>query len=235
MRALLIQANQAAADNLARLLIQDGWTVDPADTCSEGLQMARLCDYDIVLLDPDRLDQSGLGALNALRSARVPTPVLMILREADPDWKARALFSGADDILTLPIHQGELLARMAAIVRRSRGHASTRIEIGLLVVDTRAKIVQAHDRYLSLTAKEYVLLELLAMRKGSVVSRDTILDHLYGGRDEPEVEIINVYISRLRRKITEAGVDGRILHTAWGRGFTLLEPAVVAAAPKMAA
>ena len=221
MRILLVQAEANAADRLTDLMVHGRWAVEVAGTGDEGLQLARLGDHDIILLDPDLPDLTGLEVVRGLRSAGVPTPIMLLSNDIDPDGKVRAFAAGADDVAPRTVHPAELLARMSAIVRRAHGHASSVIEVGPLSLDTWRKTVDANGQALKLTRKEYALFELLAMRKGAVVSRGTILDHLYGGLDEPDADIVPVYICRLRRKLTAAGVDDSVLQTAWGRGFTL--------------
>ena len=218
MRILLIQPDPNAARRLTELMASQRWAVHTAENAAEGLQLARMSDYDIVLLDSDR----RLDLLRGVRSAGMATPVVILSATSDPDGRVRAFAAGADDVVTRTIDPGELLARMSAIVRRARGHASSVIQIGVITVDTHRQTVDADGTALRLTNKEYALFELLAVRKGAVVSHATILDHLYGGLDEPEAEVVPVYIYRLRRKLTQAGVDDSVLQTAWGRGFTLM-------------
>ncbi len=217
MRILLIQPDPDAAQRLTQLMAAQHWAVHTAENAAEGLQLARLSDYDVVLLDFDL----PLDLIRGVRSAGMATPIIILFAAIDPDRSVRAFTAGADDVVPRTIHPGELLARMTAIARRAHGHASSVIQIGVITVDIHRKTVDADGRALNLTSKEYALFELLAVRKGAVVSRDTILDHLYGGLDEPDAEVVPVYIYRLRRKLTQAGVDDSVLQTAWGRGFTL--------------
>ena len=130
---------------------------------------------------------------------------------------------GADDFLSKPFHREELVARIHAIVRRSQGHAHAVIETGNTAVDLDAKTVSVEGKHVHLTGKEYQMMELLSLRKGTTLTKEMFLNHLYGGMDEPELKIIDVFICKLRRKLQDAGAPN-IIDTVWGRGYVLREP-----------
>jgi two-component system cell cycle response regulator CtrA len=223
MRALLIEHDPATAQSIELMLIFEGWTVYATDSGEEGVDLAKLYDYDIVLLDLTPPDISGYDVLRALRDARVQTPALVLSGLSGVEDKVRAFALGADDFLVKPFHKDELVARMTAIVRRARGFAHAAITAGALVVDLDQKSAAIGGARLALTAKEYQLLELLALRKGAVVSREMILNHVYGGLDEPEMKIIDVFACKLRKKLALADPDHDYIETVWGRGFMLRE------------
>ena len=135
--------------------------------------------------------------------------------------KVRSLGFGADDYLTKPFHKDELVARIHAIVRRSKGHAQSVIETGDLKVNLDAKTVEIGGQRVYLTSKEYQMLELLALRKGSTLTKEMFLNHLYGGMDEPEMKIIDVFICKLRKKLFVASGGKNYIETVWGRGYVL--------------
>jgi two-component system, cell cycle response regulator CtrA len=168
---------------------------------------------------------SGYEVLRSLRSAKVVTPVLILSGLASIEDKIRGLGLGADDYLSKPFHKDELIARIHALVRRSKGHAESVIAVGDLIVNLEARNVELHGHKLHLTTKEYQMLALLALRIGSTLTKETFLNHLYGGADdEPESKIIDVFICKLRKKLANASGGLDYIETVWGRGYTLREP-----------
>ena len=168
-------------------------------------------------------DVDGYEVLRRLRDARIETPVLILSGLDGTDDKIKGLGFGADDFLTKPFDKGELMARIQAIVRRSKGHAQSVIHTGKLAVNLDARTVEARGEPLHLTGKEYGILELLSLRKGTTLTKEMFLNHLYGGMDEPELKIIDVFVCKLRKKIHQATGDNYI-HTIWGRGYMLRDP-----------
>jgi len=232
MRVLLIEDDRSTAKSISLMLSQEGFAVDSSDTGEDGLDLGRHYDYDIIILDLNLPDMSGYDVLRKLRATHVGTPILILSGQSDTDAKVKGLGSGADDYLTKPFHREELVARINAIVRRSKGHAQSTIQIGELTVDLEAKAAETGGRRVPLTGKEYQMLELLALRKGTTLTKEMFLNHLYGGIDEPELKIIDVFICKLRKKLTTAMGGVNLIETVWGRGYVLREPAAQQAARK---
>jgi two-component system cell cycle response regulator CtrA len=165
--------------------------------------------------------------LRSLRVAKVKTPILILSGLAGIEDKVRGLGFGADDYLTKPFHKDELVARIHAIVRRSKGHAQSVITTGDLIVNLDTKTVEVDAQRVHLTGKEYQMLELLSLRKGTTLTKEMFLNHLYGGMDEPELKIIDVFICKLRKKLANASDGKNYIETVWGRGYVLREPSDV--------
>jgi two-component system cell cycle response regulator CtrA len=168
----------------------------------------------------------GFEVVRRLRAAKVRTPVLILSGMNETDDKVRGLTGGADDYLTKPFHKSELIARIHAIVRRSKGHSESVIKTGKLVINLDTRSVDVDGRRLHVTGKEYSILELLSLRKGTTLTKEMFLDHLYGGIDEPELKIIDVFICKLRKKIAAATGGDHYIETVWGRGYVLKDPEV---------
>jgi len=198
-----------------------------ADLGEDGIDLAKLYDYDLILLDLNLPDMSGHEVLRQLRLARIETPILILSGADDTDSKLKGFGFGADDYLTKPFHREELVARIHAIIRRSKGHAQSVIRVGKVLVNLDAKTVDVEGRTVHLTGKEYQMLELLSLRKGSTLTKEMFLNHLYGGMDEPELKIIDVFICKLRKKLAEATGGDSYIENVWGRGYVLREPIAV--------
>jgi len=224
MRALLIEDDSAIARSIELMLRSEGLNVYTTDLGEEGIDLGKLYDYDIIVLDLQLPDMSGFEVLKALRVAKVQTPVLILSGNAIVEAKVRALGFGADDYMTKPFHKDELVARIQAVVRRSKGHSQSIIVTGKLTVKLDAKTVEVDGQRVHLTGKEYQMLELLSLRKGNTLTKEMFLNHLYGGMDEPESKIIDVFICKLRKKLA-AAIDGdNYIETVWGRGYMLRDP-----------
>jgi two-component system cell cycle response regulator CtrA len=224
MRVLLIEDDSGTAQSVNLMLKTEGLNVYTTDLGEEGIDLGKIYDYDIILLDLNLPDMSGYEVLRTLRSAKVFTPVLILSGLAGIEDKIKGLGLGADDYLPKPFHKDELIARIHAIVRRSKGHAQSLIVTGELLVDLDAKNAKLGGEHLHLTSKEYQILELLALRKGSTLTKEMFLNHLYGGMDEPDAKIIDVFVCKLRKKIGRASGGLDYIETVWGRGYTLREP-----------
>ncbi len=207
MRVLLIEDDSATAQSIELMLQSEGFNVYTTDLGEEGVDLGKLYDYDIILLDLNLPDMSGYEVLKTLRVSKVSTPILILSGLAGIDDKVRGLGFGADDYMTKPFHKDELVARIQAIVRRSKGHAQSVIETGDLRVNLDTKTVDVNGQRVHLTGKEYQMLELLSLRKGTTLTKEMFLNHLYGGMDEPELKIIDVFICKLQKEA--AGGDGR--------------------------
>jgi len=195
------------------------------DMGEDGVDLAKLYDYDLILLDLNLPDMSGHDVLRQIRQARVETPILILSGSDDTENKLKGFGFGADDYLTKPFHREELVARIHAIIRRSKGHSQSVIKTGEISVNLDAKTVDVDGKTVHLTGKEYQMLELLSLRKGTTLTKEMFLNHLYGGMDEPELKIIDVFICKLRKKPAEATGGDNYIETVWGRGYVLRDPA----------
>jgi two-component system cell cycle response regulator CtrA len=224
MRVLLIEDDAATAQSIELMLLSEGFNVFQTDLGEEGVGLGKVYDYDIILLDLGLPDISGYEVLRALRVNKIKTPILILSGMGGVDEKVRGLGFGADDYLTKPFHKDELIARIHAIVRRSKGHAQSVISTGSLRVNLDTKTVEIDGQRVHLTSKEYQMLELLSLRKGTTLTKEMFLNHLYGGIDEPELKIIDVFICKLRKKLALANNNQHYIETVWGRGYVLRDP-----------
>jgi len=224
MRVLLIEDDSATAKSIELMLKSEGFVVDSTDLGEDGLEIGKLYDYDLMVLDLMLPDIDGYEVLRRLRGARINNPVLILSGLTEPDKKIKGLGFGADDYLTKPFDKGELIARIHAIIRRSKGHSESVIRTGRLVVNLDARTVEVDSQPLHLTGKEYGILELLSLRKGTTLTKEMFLNHLYGGMDEPELKIIDVFICKLRKKLATATGGDNYIETVWGRGYVLRDP-----------
>ncbi|MBC8238943.1 MAG: response regulator transcription factor [Alphaproteobacteria bacterium] len=224
MRVLLIEDDTAMAKSIDLMLQGDGFNVYGTDLGEEGLDLGKIYDYDIIVLDLNLPDMHGYDVLKKLRVAKVETPILILSGMSEPDDKVRGLGFGADDYMTKPFDKRELVARIHAIVRRSKGHSQSIIKTGKLTVNLDSRAVEVEGQRLHLTGKEYAMLELLSLRKGTTLTKEMFLNHLYGGMDEPELKIIDVFICKLRKKLANATGGDHYIETVWGRGYVLRDP-----------
>ena len=224
MRVLLIEDEPTTAKAIDTMLTTEGFNVYTTDLGEEGLDLGKLYDYDIILLDLNLPDMHGYDVLKKLRTAKVQTPVLILSGISEMDSKVRSFGFGADDYVTKPFHRDELVARIHAVVRRSKGHSQSVIKTGKLAVNLDTKTVEVDGVRVHLTGKEYQMLELLSLRKGTTLTKEMFLNHLYGGMDEPELKIIDVFICKLRKKLANASEGRNFIETVWGRGYVLREP-----------
>jgi two-component system cell cycle response regulator CtrA len=224
MRVLLIEDDVTTSAKIEALLQNEGIVCDVADLGEDGLQQGKLYDYDIIILDLLLPDLHGYEVLRQLRAAGVRTPVLILSGLDALNDKVKGLGFGADDFLTKPFDHRELVARIQAIIRRSKGHPASTIRTGKLLVNLDSRAVTVNDQPLHLTGKEYGILELLSLRKGTTLTKEMFLNHLYGGMDEPELKIIDVFVCKLRKKLVQATGGEHYIETVWGRGYQLRDP-----------
>jgi two-component system, cell cycle response regulator CtrA len=224
MRVLLIEDDSATAQSIELMLKSEGFNVYTTDLGEEGIDLGKVYDYDIILLDLNLPDMSGFEVLRSLRVSKVKTSILILSGLPGIEDKVRGLGFGADDYMTKPFHRAELVARIHAIVRRSKGHAQSVIQTGDLLVSLDTKTVEVNGARVHLTRKEYQMLELLSLRKGTTLTKEMFLNHLYGGMDEPELKIIDVFTCKLRKKLANASNGKNYIETVWGRGYVLCEP-----------
>ena len=234
MRILLIEDDPATSKSIELMLGHANFNVYTTDLGEEGIDLAKLYDYDLILLDLVLPDINGHDVLRQLRVARIDTPILILSGETDTENKMRGFGSGADDYLTKPFHREELIARIHAIIRRSKGHSQSIIKTGDIEVNLDGKTVEVRGNTVHLTGKEYQMLELLSLRKGTTLTKEMFLNHLYGSMDEPELKIIDVFICKLRKKLSEATGRENHIETVWGRGYVLRDPKPDDAAQDMA-
>jgi two-component system, cell cycle response regulator CtrA len=225
MRILLVEDDPTTSRSIELMLTHANLNVYCTDMGEDGIDLAKLYDYDLILLDLNLPDMSGHEVLRQVRQARVETPILILSGADDTENKLKGFGFGADDYLTKPFHREELVARIHAIIRRSKGHSQSVIKTGQISVNLDAKTVDVEGKTVHLTGKEYQMLELLSLRKGTTLTKEMFLNHLYGGMDEPELKIIDVFICKLRKKLAEATGGDNYIETVWGRGYVLRDPA----------
>jgi two-component system cell cycle response regulator CtrA len=224
MRILLIEDDSATAQSIQLMLESEGFNVYTTDLGEEGVDLGRMYDYDLILLDLNLPDMGGLEVLRTLRVGKINTPVMILSGSSEIDTKVKTFSGGADDYMTKPFHKSELVARIHAVVRRSKGHAESVIKTGDITVNLDAKTVEVNGARVHLTGKEYQMLELLSLRKGITMTKEMLLNHLYGGMDEPEQKIIDVFICKVRKKLATATHGKHHIETVWGRGYVLTDP-----------
>jgi len=224
MRVLLVEDDITAARGIALILKTGTAVVDHAANGEEALELVRHYDYDIMVLDLMLPDMEGYEVLRRMRLGRNHTPVLVLSGVARSEAKVKALGLGADDVMTKPFDKAELIARVQAVVRRSKGFSQPRLRVGPMQLNLDSREVTVNGQEVHLTGKEYAILELLVLRKGMVLTKEAFLNHLYGGMDEPEMKIIDVFVCKLRKKLALAGADN-LIGTVWGRGYMIREPA----------
>ncbi len=224
MRILLVEDDPTTSKSIELMLTHANLNVYATDLGEEGIDLAKLYDYDLILLDMNLPDMNGHEVLRQLRIARVETPILILSGADDTESKIKGFGFGADDYMTKPFHREELVARIHAIIRRSKGHSQSIIHTGRVAVNLDAKTVEVEGKAVHLTGKEYQMLELLSLRKGTTLTKEMFLNHLYGGMDEPELKIIDVFICKLRKKLSNATGGENYIETVWGRGYVLRDP-----------
>ena len=224
MRVLLVEDDLTAARGISLMLRGNGAIVDQTDTGEEALELVRHYDYDVVVLDLMLPDMEGYEVVRRMRASRMNTPVLILSGLSRPQAKVKGFGMGADDFITKPFDRSELIARMQAVIRRSKGFSQPTLKIGPLELNLDSRDVMIDGVPVRLTGKEYSILELLVLRRGMVLTKEAFLNHLYGGMDEPEMKIIDVFICKLRKKLANASQGRNYIETVWGRGYVLREP-----------
>jgi len=226
MRVLLVEDDASTARSIELALASYGIVCDAAGTGEEGLNIGKIYDYDIIILDLMLPDMDGYEVLRRFRQEKITTPILILSGLSSSDQKVRGLGIGADDYVTKPFNRGELVARIQAIVRRSKGHSESVIRTGKVVMNLDERTVEVAGKALHLTSKEYSILELLSLRKGTTITKEMFLNHLYGGIDEPELKIIDVFVCKLRKKLADAAGENYV-ETLWGRGYIMRDPSEI--------
>lgn len=224
MRVLLIEDDPNVSKSVELMLQSANIVCDVTNLGEEGIEISKLYDYDIIILDLMLPDMDGFDVIKRLRNAAIKTPILILSGLSETEDKIKGFGIGADDYLTKPFNKNELVARLNAIVRRTRGHADATIKVGRLTINLQSHTADVDGENIPLTSKEYAILELLAMRKGSTLTKEMFLNHLYGGLDEPELKIIDVFVCKLRKKLAKALGGESCIETIWGRGYVLRGP-----------
>ena len=221
MNILIVEDDKTIAKSIALALDDEGHVHNICGTAEDGLNSAREDQFDAIILDINLPDSDGFQFAKTLRRQHINTPVLVVSGRASVTDRVVALRSGADGYLIKPFDRQGLVASLTAIVRRSNGHADSRIQTGPIIIDLSKHEVKVSDERLKLTSKEYHILELLSLRKGTTLTKAHFINHLYSGIDEPESKIIDVFICKLRKKLSDATGGDNYIHTVWGQGYVL--------------
>ena len=221
MRILIIEDDEITASSVDMFLKSESFRTHIETLGEEALEVAKHYEYDAILMDLNLPDMPGIEVLKKLRLNKVATPVLVLSGMADMDSKLKCLGAGADDYLTKPVNHAELAARLRAVVRRAKGHAQSVIQIGNLAVNLDIKSAEIDGERVPLSCKEYQMLELLALRRGTTLTKETFLNHLYGEMDEPEAKIIDVFVCKLRKKLAAFTTGRNYIETVWGQGYLI--------------
>jgi DNA-binding response OmpR family regulator len=223
MRLLLVEDDPRITSFVAKGLREEAYAVDLADNGDDALYKASINDYDAIVLDIMIPARDGFEVCRELRATGSAVPVIMLTARDSVEDRIRGLDSGADDYLTKPFEVTELLARLRALRRRGRQMHPSTISVGDLVIDTRAQIVARGGRVVSLTAKEFAVLEFLARNAGRVLGRAEIAEHVWDENFDPLSNLIDVYVNRLRRKVDDNS-SFPLIHTRRGSGYVLRVP-----------
>jgi DNA-binding response OmpR family regulator len=223
MRILLIEDDQEAARLLAKGLREEGWVVDTAHSGESGDEMASVNTYDAIVLDWLLPDRDGIAVCRDLRSGGLQAPILMLTARDAVEDRVLGLNAGADDYLTKPFAFAELLARLHALLRRSELTRPVLLTVEDLTLDPLSHQVTRGGVPLSLTPKEYAILETLMRRAGEVVSRVHLGEHVWEADRDSLTNLVDVHVSHLRRKV-DRGAMLPLIHTVWGHGYRVGPP-----------
>ncbi len=222
-KVLLVEDDATTADYITKGLVEEGFTVDRADNGRDGLFLATEAAHDAIILDRMLPGMDGMAVLAALRAAGIETPVIILSALATADERVKGLTGGSDDYLAKPFAFAELLARLRIILRRGGGQApETRLSCGDLEVDLLSRKVKRGARAIELQPREFRLLDYLLRHQGEVVTRTMLLEGVWDYHFDPGTNVIDVHISRLRRKVDEEG-ESPLIHTIRGAGYRLSE------------
>jgi len=218
MRALIVEDEKKLLEELKRQLTAEGYSVDSAENGEDGLFMGKEYNYDIVILDIGLPKMNGLEVIAALRAEKRSFPILLLTARSSWQDKVSGLNSGADDYLAKPFQFEELKARINALIRRSAGIAAPEIKYGPICLDTLKQLIFVNEHVLDLTAFEYKLFEYLLHHPGKVVSKTVLTEHIYAQDFERDSNVIEVFITRLRKKLGEHNCQ-QCIETVRGRGY----------------
>ncbi|MBU6234258.1 MAG: response regulator transcription factor [Alphaproteobacteria bacterium] len=230
MRILIVEPSFGTSQKLEADVTNEYRNIVTADSADEGMSIAKRYDFDIILVNSVLDEGTGTTFMRRLRAAKRKTPIIVYGNLfTDLHTKVTALGQGADDFITYPCHKDELNARIEAVVRRTRGYADPVIEVGNFSISMERKTVEVGGEKVHMTTTEFLILELLAMRQNTAISRETIFDHAYGGLDEPEMKIIDVFMTKIRKKLRNAGIDD-LIQTVHGCGYMMVNKEALAEA-----
>ena len=224
MCVLLIEDVSTASNETELILRTACFQIDKTNSGEEGLDQARVKDFDIIILSLELPDMKGEEILSRLRRTGNDTPVVILSDISDTECKLKSFGLGADDFMVKPFHREELIARIRAVIRRSKGRVSSLIRTGLLEVNLNTKSAKVAGKYLNLTEKEYQLIELMSLHKGKTLNKEIFLNHLYDKPDRSEFKNVNTLICKLRKKLMIATNGVEYIETIWGRGYVLRDP-----------
>lgn len=234
MDILLIEDDPTTALSIELMLKRANLAVASADLGEIGLALATNHVYDLILLDLGLPDMGGLEVIRQLRAAQVHTPILVLTGSDDDALMMDSFDEGATDFLPKPFHAEGLLACVQTIARRTAGQARSMVRTGALEVNLKGQAVAVNGKPVALTGREYQILELLARKKGTTLTKEMFLDHLYAGGPEPDPKIIDVLVCKLRKKLMQASGGESHIYTVWGRGYVMQDPGSIAGALRLA-
>ncbi len=229
MKLLSFDTNTNGKDYFVSFLKSRLAIVDETTNSDEILDLIRFYEYDAIILSFTEDRMADIDILRKLRAARFHAPIMALARSLNEAARLRVLQAGADDLVVGALSHEEIFMKLQNLIRRSRGFHESSIRVGAVEINMNAKKIFVGDNHVTMTKKEYQIIEILALRKGAVLSKETILDHLYGGLDEPNPKIIDVFICKIRKKLAAYGVED-FIETNWGRGYMILEKRSIPAA-----
>ena len=222
MNILLIEDNKSTARSIELILRGEGIACEVVENGEEGLEKVKFSkNYDLLILDLMLPDISGYEVLSRIRAAKIRIPILILSGLSGVEEKIKGLGLGADDYLTKPFDKSELIARIKSLTRRSNGKVGAVMRFGKICIDLDTRTVKVEDKMLYLTLKEYSILEILAVKKDTVVQKATILEALYDEqhKEQPDPKIVDVFVCKLREKLYKASGGKNYIVTSWGRGY----------------
>ncbi len=222
MHILLIEDELSTAKSIRLALMSYGLKCDMVHSGIDGVKESKNPLYDIILLDMMLPDMDGVEVIQRLRNDHINTPILVLSALTDPEQKVKALQNGADDYMTKPFHNAELLARLRALMKRGQKESRSIVTLGKISIDLGQKIVKVENKTIKLTDKEYLIMEMLISRENKYISREQVLEYLYEDINNIPIKIINVFICRIRKKMEKATKGLNFIHTVWGSGYKLI-------------
>ena len=222
MRILIIEDEKSLADALKRAFEAQHYSVDVSHTGDNGLYLANVNDYDLIILDIMLPDIEGWEVCKQLRKDKINTPILMLTALDSVDDKIKGLDEGADDYMTKPFDLRELMARARSLIRRQAEQKTTKLQVADLVMDTSERTVVRADKNIKLSAKEFAMLEYFMLNKNKVLTRETISEHVWDMNFDPQSNVIDSFVRFLRQKM-DKGFDKQLIHTVRGVGYKLSE------------